>query len=96
MFDLELSGKIALITGGSDGLGRATAERFIEEGANVAICGRPSEYAKSVAAEIFSAAKVNNHNTSGTITAFGADITNTLGCETLVNDTVSEFDGIDI
>ena len=88
MFDLELSGKIVLITVGSDGLGRATAERFIEEGANVAICNRRSEYAKSVAAEIFAAAKGNKHNTLGKIAAFGADITNTLDCETLVNDTV--------
>lgn len=96
MFDLELSGKIVLITEGSDALGRASAERFIKEGANVAICGRPLEYAKSVAAEIFAAAKGNNHNTSGKITSFGADITNTLECETLLNDTVSEFAGIDI
>lgn len=96
MFDLELSGKIVLITGGSDGLGRATAERFIEEGANVVICGRRSEYAKSVAAEIFAAAKVSKHNSSGKTTAFGADITNTLDCKTLVNDSFSEFGGIDI
>ena len=67
MFYLELSGKIVLITEGSDALGRASAERFINEGANVAICGRPSEYAKSVAAEIFAAAKGNNHNTSGNL-----------------------------
>ena len=50
---------IVEITEGSDGLTRASAERFIDEGANVAICGRPSDYAKSVAAEIFAAAKGN-------------------------------------
>jgi NAD(P)-dependent dehydrogenase (short-subunit alcohol dehydrogenase family) len=36
----KLSGKIALVTGGSSGLGRATAKRFIAEGAYVFISGR--------------------------------------------------------
>jgi NAD(P)-dependent dehydrogenase (short-subunit alcohol dehydrogenase family) len=38
--DQKLTGKIALITGGSSGLGLATAHRFIKEGANVVITGR--------------------------------------------------------
>ena len=37
---MKLAGKIALITGGSSGLGLATARRFIAEGANVIITGR--------------------------------------------------------
>lgn len=36
----KLAGKIALVTGGSSGLGLATAKRFIDEGANVVITGR--------------------------------------------------------
>ena len=38
--DLELTGKVVLITGGTDGLGLALATRLVDEGAAVAICGR--------------------------------------------------------
>jgi NAD(P)-dependent dehydrogenase (short-subunit alcohol dehydrogenase family) len=38
--DLELSGKVVLITGGTDGLGLALAQRLVHEHALVAVCGR--------------------------------------------------------
>jgi NAD(P)-dependent dehydrogenase (short-subunit alcohol dehydrogenase family) len=41
--DLELSGKIVLITGGTDGLGLALAHRLVDEGAAVAVCGRDGQ-----------------------------------------------------
>jgi NAD(P)-dependent dehydrogenase (short-subunit alcohol dehydrogenase family) len=41
--DLEMTGKVFAITGGTDGLGLALAERLVAEGAAVAVCGRNQE-----------------------------------------------------
>jgi NAD(P)-dependent dehydrogenase (short-subunit alcohol dehydrogenase family) len=48
----QLAGKIAVITGGSSGIGLATAKRFVEEGAHVVITGRGEKELKEAAAFI--------------------------------------------
>lgn len=48
----DLSGRVALVTGGSKGLGKAMARGFAEAGAGVFICSRNEEELKSAAAEI--------------------------------------------
>src|ERR1700726_2089035 len=48
----KLAGKIAVITGGSSGIGLATAKRFVEEGAHVVITGRREKELKGAAASI--------------------------------------------
>jgi meso-butanediol dehydrogenase / (S,S)-butanediol dehydrogenase / diacetyl reductase len=48
----ELLGKVALVTGGSDGIGRATARLLLERGACVAICGRRQELLDAATTEL--------------------------------------------
>lgn len=50
--DLGLSGRNVVITGGSKGIGRATARAFAAEGANVAICARGAEALEATSKEI--------------------------------------------
>ncbi len=47
--DLELEGRVVLVTGGSDGLGAAACERLVKEGARVALCARREEPLRQVA-----------------------------------------------
>jgi NAD(P)-dependent dehydrogenase (short-subunit alcohol dehydrogenase family) len=44
-----LDGKVAIITGATSGMGRRTAERFMQEGATIVICGRRAELGQALA-----------------------------------------------
>lgn len=66
--ELGLKGKVALITGGSEGIGRATAELLAREGALVAISARRADVLEAAAAEIRAA-------TGGTVVALPGDMT---------------------
>src|SRR5713101_363303 len=89
MLDLGLNGKVAIITGGSDGLGRAAAEKLAAEGARVAICARRKEHLDQAADEIRKA-------TSGQVLAQVADVSRAADCEGLVNGVVAQWGGVDI
>ena len=49
---MELDGKVAVVTGGSRGIGRAIARRLAEEGADVVISARTAETLEKTAGEI--------------------------------------------
>jgi NAD(P)-dependent dehydrogenase (short-subunit alcohol dehydrogenase family) len=86
--DLGLTGKIALVTGGSDGLGRATAERLAAEGAAVAVCARGAERLAAVADTIVEA--------GGQALAVPADVSRAADCERLVAAVLARFGRLDI
>ncbi len=89
MFDLGLAGKIAIVTGGSDGLGRATAHRLASEGANVVICGRRPDYLQETAAKLA-------EETGGTAVPVTADVSKAEDCAQLTDATIEKFGGVDI
>lgn len=88
MFDLELTGKTVLITGGSDGLGRATAHRFATEGARVAICARRGDYLGEVADALAA-------ETGASVTPITADVSKAEDCARLVAEATEALGGID-
>jgi 3-oxoacyl-[acyl-carrier protein] reductase len=87
--DLGLQGKVAAITGGSEGIGRATAFRFCEEGARVAICARREAVLQKTAKEIESA-------TGGEVLAVRADVSDPVDCERFIQRTIEHFGRLDI
>ncbi len=86
--DLGLKGKIAVVTGGTEGIGKATALTLAREGAKVAICARRQPLLDAVAAEITKA--------GGEVLAISADMSKAADCERFINEVVKRFGGVDI
>ena len=87
--DLGLSGKVAIVTGASDGIGKAAAYRMAAEGASVALVSRTRSDLESVAAEI-------NGETGSTVIAAPADVSNEDAVKSAVEGAAEQLGGIDI
>ena len=88
--EVRLDGKVALITGGSLGLGRAMAIRFAEAGASVGITARGEEALASTAAEI------RKMSGSNRVATFACDVSNSASLEEMHKSIASELGPIDI
>jgi NAD(P)-dependent dehydrogenase (short-subunit alcohol dehydrogenase family) len=94
VFDLDLKGKVALVTGGSDGLGRAAAHRLALEGASVVICGRRADHAQQAAQDLTAAVQASG--STGGVVGLRADVTKSDDCEALIAEIRHLHGGIDI
>lgn len=83
--DLELQGKVVAITGGTDGLGLALADRLVAEGACVAVCGRNEERIE--------AARARWPQDSALVVR--ADVTSTADLEAFVEGIDTQFGRLD-
>jgi NAD(P)-dependent dehydrogenase (short-subunit alcohol dehydrogenase family) len=84
----RLAGKVALITGGGTGIGRATALAFAREGAKVAIAGRRVEKLQEVASEIKSE--------GGEVIAVACDVSRAVDAQNAVREVVEKFGKLDL
>ncbi len=84
----KLEDKVALITGGTSGIGEATARLFAREGARVVITGRRVELGERVVSEIRSG--------GGEAIFIAADVTRVEDCRRSIDETIVAFGCIDI
>jgi 3-oxoacyl-[acyl-carrier protein] reductase len=85
----EFAQKVAVVTGGSAGIGRAVARAFAENGAKVVIAGRNFEAANAAAGEI-----ARDHG--GEALAVQTDVGKPEQCAALIDAAVKRFGGVDI
>jgi NAD(P)-dependent dehydrogenase (short-subunit alcohol dehydrogenase family) len=85
---MRLEGKVALITGGTSGIGSATAIRFAQEGAKVAITGRNPERGEQVVQDIVAS--------GGEALFIRSDVRKAEDCRQAVDLTLERFGRIDV
>jgi 3-oxoacyl-[acyl-carrier protein] reductase len=89
--DLDLSDKVAVVTGSSRGLGLASARALAAEGCRVTLCARTADRLEAAAHEVGAVAGGRPR-----VLAVAADVTQADGIAQVVEETVTTFGGIDI
>ncbi|MGE4053366.1 MAG: SDR family NAD(P)-dependent oxidoreductase, partial [Vicinamibacterales bacterium] len=90
--DLQLSGKVAIVTGSSRGLGLASARALVAEGCRVTICARGTERLHAAVQELEPLAVAG----SDAVLAVGADLSSEAGVQQVVARTIDTFGRLDI
>jgi len=85
--DLGLTGKVAIVTGSSRGIGRGIATRLAEEGARVVMCARGSDDLEAAVAAV---------REPGRAVGVVADVMSPEGATEIVAAAVERFGGLDI
>jgi len=89
--DLQLTDKVAIITGSSKGLGLASAKALVDEGCRVTICARGDAALDAAAAELARSA-----GRADSVLAVTADVATEAGCAKVVAAATSRFGRLDI
>ncbi|MGD9048705.1 MAG: beta-ketoacyl-ACP reductase [Anaerolineae bacterium] len=82
---MRLKDKVALITGGAAGIGKATAKRFLEEGARVVICDVNAEAGEAAVEEL-----------GGTVEFYQVNVADRQAVQAWVDDVVAKHDQVDV
>ena len=85
---MRLQNKVAIVTGGSQGIGEAISRRYAIEGARVAIVARSADKIKAVVDSIMA--------DGGEARAFVADLSNISACASLIEDVTASMGSVDI
>ena len=88
--DLQLTGKVGIVTGASKGLGRASAKALASEGCRVCICARGADTLERAADELRSMTDPES------ILAVQGDVASAAGCENVVSSAVRAWRTVDI
>src|SRR5262249_34083183 len=89
--DLELTDKVAIVTGSSKGLGLAIAKALIAEGCRVTVCARGEEQLNQSAADLRKLAGRKDR-----VVSVAADLSTAAGIQAVFDRTLEAFGGLDI
>ncbi|MGH9163380.1 MAG: SDR family NAD(P)-dependent oxidoreductase, partial [Vicinamibacteraceae bacterium] len=89
--DLQLTDKVAIVTGSSRGLGLASAKALAAEGCRVTLCARGAERLEQAADDVRAVAP-----SASNVMVVAADVSTEAGVRTIVERTIEEWAGVDI